>query len=79
VQQPLDQKVTKKSSQPKCFFAAEGLCPANQAKPHTQKFCALASPAHPIASAKLAFPLQPGMATIVLPDFGRSSLADGFI
>jgi hypothetical protein len=29
------------------------------------------------ASSKLAFPLQPHMPTIVLPDFARSCSADG--
>jgi hypothetical protein len=29
------------------------------------------------ASSKLAFPLQPHLATIVLPDFARSLSADG--
>jgi hypothetical protein len=50
--------------------------PAGQAKPGTQKFRAFASPLIPRASAKLAFPLQPHMATIVLPDLTRSCSAD---
>jgi hypothetical protein len=77
VQQPLDKKVTKKSSQQKCFFAARGLRPADQAKPGTQKFRAFAAPRFSRASAKLAFPLQPHWAGIVLPDLIRSCSAVG--
>jgi hypothetical protein len=70
----LDPKVTKRSSQQKGFFAAQGLCPANSAKPglETIAHSLIACP-----SANIPYALQPHMATIVLPDFARSCSADG--
>jgi hypothetical protein len=49
-------KVTKSASQQKCFFAAQGLCAANQAKPGLQYFC----PEDPFA-------LRPRMQNIAMP------------
>src|ERR1700742_4176092 len=37
----LDEK-NQKSSQPKCFFAARGHCPAKQVKPQATAFCGCA-------------------------------------
>ncbi len=48
----LDEK-NQKSSQPKCFFAAHGLCPAKQVKLRATLFCGLANP----ISAKSLMPL----------------------
>jgi len=47
----------QKSSQQKGFFAARGLCPANQSKPRAAKNCPKA--AQPDAAAKFAMPFQP--------------------
>jgi hypothetical protein len=68
-------KVTKSACQQIGFFAALGLCPANQAKPGLQYF-GPASLALCPASAKSCYALQPHLATIVLPDFSRSLSAD---
>jgi hypothetical protein len=54
----LDQKVTKNQVQQKGFFAARGLCPANQAKPGLQNLAPLRS-LLALASASIAMPLQP--------------------
>jgi hypothetical protein len=54
----LDQKVTKNQASRNAPLP-HWPCPANQAKPGTQKFRAFATPRNPNASAKLAFPLQP--------------------
>jgi hypothetical protein len=52
----LRHKSNKKSSQEKCFFAAQGLCPANQAKPGLQSFYP-ASLAFALASVKICYAL----------------------
>jgi hypothetical protein len=72
----LDKKVTKKSSQQKGFFAAQAFALQIRQNRGCNLF-ALASPAHARASSKICYALQPHMATIVLPDFGRSCSADG--
>jgi hypothetical protein len=54
----LDQKVTKNKVQQKGFFTAQGLCPANQAKPGLQNLDPLTF-AQATASASIAIPLQP--------------------
>ena len=69
-------KSNQKGFQQKGFFAAQGLCPANQPKPRAAKCCPTSfALAH--ASANIAMPLPAHMATIVLPDFARSCSADG--
>jgi len=73
----LDTKDSKKSSQQKGFFAAQGLCAANQAKPGLLYFYpAIAT--HPAFTLlqKSAMPAITHRATIVLPDFARSCSTD---
>jgi hypothetical protein len=72
----LDTKEPKNQVSRKASFAALGLCPANQAKPGTQKFRAFALLPQSPRFSKTCFPLQPQKATIVLPDFSRSCSAD---
>ncbi|RYY36087.1 MAG: hypothetical protein EOP46_07705 [Sphingobacteriaceae bacterium] len=67
------QKVTKKSSQQKGFFAAQGICPANQPKPGPDLFCPTAHCSRFSKNIKCptaALPLN------VLSDFARSCFAD---
>jgi hypothetical protein len=66
----------KKSSQQKCFFAAQGLCRTIGQNLGWNLFAPLRS-LWPYASAKSSYALQPHKATIVLADFGRSCSADG--
>jgi hypothetical protein len=62
--------------QQKGFFAARGLCPANQAKPGLQNLAPLAfALCHRFG--KYCYALAAAQATIVLPDFIRSCSADG--
>jgi len=70
-------KVTKKAVSRNASFAAPGLYPANQAKPGTQKFRAIALLAHAPRFSKTCFSPAAAQATIVLPDFIRSCSADG--
>ncbi|HTE00157.1 MAG TPA: hypothetical protein VK668_12775 [Mucilaginibacter sp.] len=63
-----------KGFQQKCFFAAHGLCPANQAKPGLQTIAPKSR--IPDATAKFAMPFLRTRAAIVLPDFIRSCSAD---
>jgi hypothetical protein len=73
----LDTKGSKKSSQQKCFFAALGLCPANQAKPGLLPFHAASLAHSPRFSKKPLCPAITHKATIVLPDFIRSCSTAG--
>ena len=57
-----------------CFFAL-GLHRTKQKKPGLESFCSTTF-ALPPASAKISYALQPHRATIVLPDFFRSSPDD---
>jgi hypothetical protein len=70
----LDEK-NQKSSQPKCFFAARGLCPANQVKPRATFFCP-ASLALAFAQCKIPDALSLRTMPSVLPAFTRSCSAD---
>jgi hypothetical protein len=66
-----------KSSQQKCFFAAQGLCAANQAKPGLLYFySAVATHFGLCASVKICYALPLHKAIIVLPDFTRSCSTD---
>jgi hypothetical protein len=73
----LDTKGSKKSSQSKCFFAAHGHCPANQAKPGLLYFYAAVATRLAFASVKICYALPLRKAVIVLPDFIRSCSTDG--
>jgi hypothetical protein len=72
----LDTKVTKKSSQQGGFFAAQAL-PCKAGRTMGCNYFALLRALFPALLQKLAMPLQPHMATIVLPAFARSLPADG--
>jgi len=48
-----------KSSQQKCFFAAQGLCPANRTEPGLQLFCSASPALWPTSSAKTCYALLP--------------------
>jgi hypothetical protein len=50
---------------------------SNQAKPGPATFLPFASPLTAFASVKICHALPALLATFVLPDFGRSSSADG--
>jgi hypothetical protein len=55
----LIQKVAKKSSQQKCFFAAQGHYPATQAKPGLGTFAAIVcAPANALQKSRYALPLR---------------------
>ena len=56
---------------------APGLCPANQTEPRAAIILPHFVHANPMLQQKLAMPLQPHVATIVLPAFARSCSADG--
>jgi hypothetical protein len=72
----LIQKNQKIKSAERLLFA-QGLCPANQAKPVRKSFRAFALLAHGPRFSKTCFPHAATQATIVLPDFSRSCSADG--
>ncbi|MFB0494930.1 hypothetical protein ABID99_001167 [Mucilaginibacter sp. OAE612] len=78
----LDTKVTKKSSQQGAFFAAPASAHAFvwplPCKPGITTGCNYFAPLRmcPMLLQKLAMPLQPHKATIVLPAFSRSLPAD---
>jgi hypothetical protein len=67
----------QKSSQQKCFFAAQGLYPANQAKPRAAKPYLHFVRSLPQASDKVRYAPATALPTIVLPTFARSCSADG--
>jgi hypothetical protein len=67
-------KSNQKSSHPGCFFAAQGLCPANQSKPRAASFCAISL--KPISLAKDAMPFAVAPTHHVLPFFTQSRPAD---
>ncbi|MFD0748759.1 hypothetical protein ACFQZS_01310 [Mucilaginibacter calamicampi] len=72
----LDKK-KQKSSQQRGFFAAHGLCPANQVKPRAVKFCPAVAPTWPTLQQKITMPL-PTHGPSVFPAFIRSLSADEF-
>ncbi|WP_183576606.1 hypothetical protein HDF18_21770 [Mucilaginibacter sp. X5P1] len=74
----LDTKGSKKSSQQKCFFAAQTF-PCKSGKTWAAIFLPFASPFLALASVKICYALQPHKAIIVLPDFARSCSTDGEI
>ncbi|WP_221283380.1 hypothetical protein [Mucilaginibacter lappiensis] len=69
-------KSNQKSSHQKCFFAAQGLCPANRTEPGLQLFCPTLFALFPTLQQKLAN-APATQASIVLPAFARSCSADG--
>jgi hypothetical protein len=73
----LDEKVTKKSSHPGCFFAAQALCAANQLKPKARSFCRPLSH-KAFRSGKITNAFASRTAQLVLPPFARSCPSDGF-
>jgi len=70
-------KSNQKSSQQKCFFVAQGLCPAKRAEPRAAKPYLHLRSLIILASGKVRNALAAAPATIVLPAFGRSLSADG--
>jgi len=69
------QRIT--SSQQKCFFAAQGLCPANQPEPRAAIILPNFVRTLACASAKTCYAPATAPPTIVLPAFARSLSADG--
>jgi hypothetical protein len=65
----------QKSSRQKGFFAAPGLCPANQPEPRAGIFCPTAFALAP-RFCKIFYALATLKAIIVLPAFARSCFAD---
>jgi hypothetical protein len=60
-------KSNQKSSHQKCFFAAQGLCPAKQAEPRTAIILRYFVPSFPTLQQKLAMSLQPHKPPLFCP------------
>jgi hypothetical protein len=73
----LDQKVTKNQVSREASLPHLAFAPQMRQNQVRKSFAHSLRSHIPPASAKLAFPLQPHKATIVLPDFARSCSADG--
>jgi hypothetical protein len=69
-------KSNQKGFQQKCFFAAQGLSPANRAEPRAAIILRYFVPTFPRASAKTCYAPATAPPTIVLPAFARSCSAD---
>jgi len=61
------QTTANKSSQQKCFFAAQGLCPANQPEPRAAKPCLHFVHSIPLLRQGLLMPLRPRRPPLFCP------------
>jgi len=70
------QTTANKSSRQKCFFAAQGPCPAKQSEPRAAIILRYFVRSFPRASAKTCYALATAQTIIVRPPFVRSCSAD---
>jgi len=70
-------KSNQKSSQQKCFFATQGLCPANRAEPQAAIILLHFVHCSPTLQQKLTMPLQPHTPSLFCPISPEAYLLPG--